>query len=134
MNKNSIIKKFVLVAIAIVTLGAGNALASTVEGTVQGFNCVVNKSICPTDNQDPHIAAESNFVVLSNDKNYFFVPNLDRAILARYFAKKVRVEGKAHERFNSIDANEFKVLQNNKWKTVWTKEQEMRERRLATIK
>ena len=109
------------------------ALAGSTEGTIQGLQCVVSGKICPIDNQDPHIAAEKNFVVYKKDKTYHFVTNMDRAILARYLGKQVRVNGKMSSKYNAITADKLEVYINGKWKTVWTIEEERKQRKALDV-
>ncbi len=109
----------------------GTASAGAIEGTIQGLQCVVSGKICPIDNQDPHVAAEKNFVVHNEGKGYHFVTNIDRAILARYLNKKVRVSGKASSKYNTLTADKFEVFIKGKWHTKWTLEEELQQRRLA---
>lgn len=98
------------------------AMAGTIEGTVQGYQCVTAGKTCPVGKEDPVVAAERVFVVLTSGGNYYFVPNLDRAILARHIAEKVRVTGPINPKYKSITAEVFEVNKNGKWVTVWSKE------------
>jgi hypothetical protein len=110
-------------------LGVGTAFGSTIEGRIQGLQCVLQGKLCPVDNQDPHIAAEKNFVVVTGPDSYFLIPNVDRAILARHLMSKVRVSGETSSKYKSIKADRFEVQVNGKWKTAWTQEMEDRARR-----
>ncbi len=110
-------------------LGAGTAFGNTVEGRIQGLQCVLEAKLCPVDNQDPHIAAEKNFVVVTGPDSYYLIPNVDRAVLARHLMSKVRVTGETSSKYKSIKANRFEVQIDGKWKTAWTQEMEDRERR-----
>ena len=112
--------------------GVGTAFGATIEGKIQGLQCVIGGKLCPLDNQDPHIAAEKTFVVVTGPNAYILVPNLDRAIMARHLMSKVRVSGKKSEKYNSIKANKFEVYKNGKWKTAWTQEMEDAERDVLT--
>ncbi len=100
------------------------AIAGVVVGTVQGFTCVTTGKICPVDKEDPLVAATRVFVVKTEGTNYYFVPNLDRALLARYLNKKVRVVGHINPKYRAITVDEFQVWKDGKWKTVWNKELE----------
>lgn len=116
------------VLVVFTLLGFGTAFGGTVEGRVQGLQCVISGKLCPIDDQDPHIAVEKHFIVYTSNNVYYFIPNLDRAVLARYLMKKVRVTGVKSERYNSIKADKFEVYRGGKWKTVWTQEMEDAER------
>ena len=100
------------------------AMAGTVEGTIQGFHCVTMGKTCPVGKEDPVVAAERVFVVLASSGNYYFIPNLDRAILARHIAEKVRVTGTINSKYKSITADALEVYEGGKWKTVWSKKME----------
>lgn len=93
-----------------------------IEGTVQGFYCVTMGKTCPADKEDPVIGAERIFVVFTDEKEHYFVPNLDRAIMARYINDQVRVTGNLIEKYNSIDADSFAVYEDGEWRTAWTEE------------
>jgi hypothetical protein len=99
-----------------------HAESAQVEGTVQGFLCVTMGKTCPVGKEDPVIAAEKVFVVLSDDEEYYFIPNLDRAIMARHINEMVRVTGSLNEKFHSIKAESFSVYSDGKWRTTWSNE------------
>ncbi len=98
--------------------------SAEVVGTIQGYTCVTTGKICPVDKEDPLVAATRVFVVKLEGPDYYFIPNLDRALLARYLNKRVRVVGEINPRYRSIRAKEFQVWRNGRWNTVWTKELE----------
>ena len=101
------------------------ALAGTIEGTIQGFTCVTTGTVCPVGKEDPMIAAERVFVVLEKGgKDYHFVPNIDRAILARHINQMVRVTGKMDDKYRSINAEKLEVQQNGAWKETWSLQME----------
>jgi hypothetical protein len=93
------------------------------EGTFQGASCVHFKKECPED--EAHIAIEHDFVLLLPNGEHYFLPNLNRAIKARYVAKPVRISGesKGHE----IWVDLLDVKKDNKYINVWSwkKQQEM---------
>jgi hypothetical protein len=110
-------------------LGAGTAFGGTVEGKIQGLQCVLGGKLCPVDNQDPHIAAEKNFVVVTGPGSYYLIPNLDRAVLARHLMSTVRISGEKSSKYKTIKADKFEVFMDGKWKTAWTQELENDQRR-----
>lgn len=71
-------------ALFVWTLVPALAMGGVVEETIQGLTCVTFGKVCPVDKEDPMIAAERVFVVLVKADDYYLVPNLDRAILARH--------------------------------------------------
>lgn len=95
-----------------------------VEGTVQGLMCVTHGKVCPAGKEDPMIAAERVFVVFTKDNNYYFVPNLDRAIMARHINQMVRVKGKLSAKYPSIMADTLEVMKEGGWKVTWTTKME----------
>jgi hypothetical protein len=119
-------KRALFLVVTLVLLGSPLfAVEGTVEGTIQGFNCVTAGKICPVGKEDPMIAAERVFVVLEKGgKDYYFVPNLDRAILARHINEMVRVTGKMDEKYRSINAEKLEVKEVGSWKTVWSTQME----------
>jgi hypothetical protein len=115
-------KKFALflMVVSIMVMVPAWAFAGSVEGTVQGFNCVTHGKVCPVGKEDPMIAAERVFVVLTKDGKYYFVPNLDRGIMARHINTMVRVTGKPSEKYPSIMADTLEVMKGGKWEVTWT--------------
>lgn len=118
-------KKIILFVLAISMLAVtpfAAVAADTVEGSVQGYQCVTQGITCPVGKEDPMAAVERVFVILSSDKmgKYYFVPNVDRAVLARYINERVKITGKMNEKFNSIGAKKIEAFKNGSWITVWT--------------
>ena len=111
--------RFFMVIFVLVSLPAW-AMAGTVEGTIQGLTCVTLGKLCPVDKEDPMIGAERIFVVLTKDNNYYFVPNLDRGILARHINQMVRVIGKISSKYKAIHAEKLEVFQDSAWKRTWS--------------
>lgn len=105
----------------------GIAVADTIEGTVQGFSCVVYGKVCPKDMRDPVAGVERTFVVVpSSGKDFYLVPNLDRAVLVRHLLDKVRVKGMLSEKYNSIMAETIEVWREGKWVLEWSRERQER--------
>lgn len=122
-------KKILLFVLAVSMLAVtpfAAVAADSVEGSVQGYQCVTQGITCPVGQEDPMAAVERVFVVLSSEKmgKYYFVPNVDRAVMARHINERVKVTGKMNEKFNSISAKEIEVYKNGTWVTVWTKKLE----------
>ncbi len=117
MKKLSVI----IVSLFVLVLLPVWAVAGTVEGSVQGFTCVTQGKVCPIGKEDPMIAAERIFVILTKGGSYYFVPNLDRAILARHINEQVRVTGDVSAQYPSIIATKLEALKKGAWKTTWTK-------------
>jgi len=99
--------------------------AATIEGTIQGYNCVLQGKTCPIGSEDPLVQTEMTFVLLTNDgKTYYFVPNVDRAVLARHVAEQIRIIGDVSKENNAIRANVIETKKTGKWKTAWAKDQQ----------
>jgi hypothetical protein len=94
------------------------AIGASVTGSIQGFNCVTQGKVCPIGMEDPVIAAENVFVLLVDAAkgDYYFIPNVDRAILARHINEQVKVDGTVNAKMKSIKATEISV----KGKKVWS--------------
>ena len=97
---------------------------TTVEGTIQGFACVTHGKVCPVGLEDPTIAAERVFVVLTKTGSHYFVPNLDRGIMARHINKMVRVKGNVSAKYPSIYADTLEVMKGGAWTLTWSKKLE----------
>ena len=115
-------KKFSVFALAlfVLILLPVWASAGTVEGSIQGLQCVVTGKLCPVGKEDPMAAIEKVFVVLTAGKNYYFVPNVDRAVLARHLNQRVRVTGTVSTKYPAINAQKIDVFQGGAWKTTWS--------------
>ena len=98
------------------------AFAAEIEGTVQGFTCVTQGKVCPVGQEDPIAAAENVFVVLTATGTYYFVPNVDRAVMARHIAEKVKIVGEMKSGMNAINAESLYSYKNGKWQEDWSVE------------
>ena len=91
------------------------------EGTLQGASCVHYKKKCPEN--DAHIAIEHDFVLLLPNGEHYFLPNLNRAIKARYVGKPVQISGNLEN--HEIWVDNLAVKKGNKYTSVWSwKEQQ----------
>jgi hypothetical protein len=126
MKKNISFVIALIIALAFIApVGAG--AAKTVEGWMQGFNCVVHGHRCPVDTLDPHLMLESDFVLLVNDDNYWLMPNIARIVKAKYVQDAIRVTGALNPKYKSIDVDKLEVKKNGAFKIVWSKEMMRRE-------
>ena len=93
------------------------AIGASLTGSIQGFNCVTQGKVCPIGMEDPVIAAENVFVLLVDAAKgeYYFVPNVDRGILARHINEQVKIDGTVNAKMKSIKATDIYV----KGKKVW---------------
>lgn len=95
--------------------------ATTIDGWMQGFNCVIHGHKCPVDSLDPHLALESDFVLYLDGGEYFLLPNIDKIIKAKYVHQEIRVTGKRNPKYATIEVNTLQVRDGNGFKTVWSK-------------
>jgi len=99
------------------------AIGASLTGSIQGFNCVTQGKICPIGMEDPVIAAENVFVLLVDAAkgDYYFVPNVDRGILARHINEQVKIDGTVNAKMKSIKATDLYTMDAKKqWKKVWS--------------
>jgi len=106
------------------------AIGASFTGSVQGLNCVLQGIICPIGQEDPIAAAENVFVLLVDaaTQTYYFVPNVDRVVMARHIAEEVTIEGTLDAKKKAIKANKISrkgklvwstAMQTKAYKTVW---------------
>ena len=100
------------------------AATATIEGTVTGYLCAVLNKACPADREDPVVAAERTFVVVKPDGEFYLVPNVDRAVMARHITEKVRVTGSVDPKYKAIEATSLEVMKQDKWATLWSQAME----------
>jgi hypothetical protein len=126
MIKNTLYTFVLITALAfIVPVGARASM--TVEGWIQGYNCVVHGHRCPIDTLDPHLMLEPDFALIVNNGNYWLMPNIARNVKAKYVHNAIRVTGDLNSKYNSIDVDKLEVKKNGSYTTVWSKEMMRRE-------
>lgn len=94
------------------------AIGASLTGSVQGFTCVTQGKVCPIGMEDPIAAAENVFVLLVDAAkgDYYFVPNVDRAVMARHLNTEIKIEGDVNKKLKSIKAKSIYA----KGKLVWS--------------
>ncbi|MFH2126190.1 MAG: hypothetical protein ABIK12_06715, partial [Pseudomonadota bacterium] len=80
--------------------------------------------VCPINMEDPLIALEKTFVLLLPDGGWYYLPNLDRAILARHLNRPVAVEGVLEAGSKAIMVNKLLVKRGDDWREAWSPEME----------
>ncbi|MBA4369232.1 MAG: hypothetical protein C0403_16520 [Desulfobacterium sp.] len=92
-------------------------MAGSVTGSIQGFNCVTQGKVCPIGKEDPVAASENVFVLLvdASKGDYYFVPNIDRAVLARHLNTQVTVDGNVNSKWKSIEATDISSAGKKVW-------------------
>ena len=121
MKKISVLILSLIVLVILPTV----ALSGQVEGSIQGLNCVLTGKICPVGQEDPMAAAERVFVILTKGNTHYFVPNVDRAVLARHINERVRITGDIGSKYNAISAKKIEAFRKGAWKTTWTMQAQM---------
>ena len=125
--KKNILFTFVLTTALAFILPVGVRASKTVEGRIQGYNCVVHGHRCPIDTLDPHLMLEPDFAGIVNDGNYWLMPNIARHVKAKYVHNTIRVTGELNSKYNSIEVDKLEVKKNGSYATVWSKEMMRRE-------
>ncbi|MCF8033785.1 MAG: hypothetical protein K9K66_14975 [Desulfarculaceae bacterium] len=105
-------------------LAPAPALAAEWQGSIQGLGCVTKGLVCPINMEDPLIALEKNFVLLIKDGEFYHLPNLDRAILARHLNRPVKVVGELLPGSKSIMVEHLYLSKNGQWRESWSPEME----------
>jgi hypothetical protein len=105
---------FIFSLILPATVIAGERVSS--EGTLEGASCVHYKKKCPED--DAHIALEHDFVLLLPNGDHYFLPNLNRAIKARYVGKPIRISGAIED--HEIWVDSLDVKKGDAYANVWS--------------
>lgn len=106
-------------------LAAGPALAvERWEGSIQGLNCVTQGKVCPVNMEDPLIALEKSFVLLTPGGAWYYLPNLDRGILARHLNRPVSVEGRLEPGSRAILVDKLLVKRDGEWRVAWSQDME----------
>ena len=98
------------------------AMADAVEGSIQGFHCVTQGQVCPVGKEDPLAAVEQVFVLHVKGDDFYFLPNVDRAVLSRFINVMIKVEGKVHvfrTHDKSLRATNIYKRKNDRWIKVW---------------
>lgn len=101
-----------------------SAYAETIEGKLNGLQCAISGYVCPIDKKDPMVALEADFVVQTGPEEWYLIPNIDRAIKARYVLEDVVVTGQVDPQYRSINADTLQVKQNGTLKTVWSQQEQ----------
>lgn len=118
-----------LIAAALTVISPVGAMTTkTLEGRMQGYQCVVHGHVCPVDSLDPHLMLEPDFVLVAEKGEYWLMPNIDRVVKAKYVHQPIRVTGILSDRYNSVDVVLLEVEEDGRFVTVWS--QEMMEKAL----
>jgi hypothetical protein len=129
MKKINIYKVFMIMVFSIVltvpTAALSKTNVATFNGTIEGALCAIEGEVCPPEDLGVHLMTEVNFVLRASDGKYYYLPNLNRNIKARYVGKDVQITGKA--KGESIIVDKFKAKEGGNYKLVWSKEKQKKE-------
>jgi hypothetical protein len=114
---------------ASLSLSSGGTAAAQFGGRIVGHDCASRGEQCPVDKLDPHIALEPDFVLVTPDGEYYFLPNLPRSTKVRYVLDGVTVVGDKHRRYNLITVSELRLKGDPSGKAVWTEKMQREESR-----
>ena len=101
---------------------------STVSGFVNGYECATIGERCPVDNADPRITLQSGFVVQQADGSFHLMTGVPRDVQVRAVNERVQVTGNIHERYRTVEVEEFKVRRGVSYATVWSQDIQRQER------
>ncbi len=94
------------------------------NGTIEGADCVINQLNCAKDINDPHLAMERDFVLVTGDGKYFFMPNLRRIYKELAYKKQVRIKGTLKGK--AIVVEKLEVLTHGDFFCSWDQVAEMK--------
>ena len=128
MNKitgNTFMLAIVMAFLLPLSVDAGQK--QTIEGHMEGLDCVVEGHTCPVDNLDPHIAYEPDFVLHQGGTKYYLLVGVPRVVKARYVKSKIRVTGDVKTKYNAIKVDKLEVEQAGKFKKIWSRSSQWEE-------
>jgi hypothetical protein len=94
--------------------------ADTIKGKMEGLTCLLKGYMCPIDKADPMINLEKDFVVVTADGKYYYLPNIGLGLKGRHALEVVEVTGKINEKYKTMTADTISVG----GKVVWSKKAE----------
>ena len=120
MKRINLIK--IVVTISIFLMVPIVSIASvTIKGKIVGVNSLTEGGMTPVDSNDPRMAFEPDFVIITDTGDYYLIPNVPREVKAESIYKKVKVVGEVNEKYRSIEADEFYVKKRITFKIKWNK-------------
>ena len=87
---------FFLLLPLLVVFSASPAFSESimVKGKIMGAACSMNTTPCPEGPGDPTVSLERDFVLVAEDGNTYFLPNMTRVAKQALVNKEVEVTGK----------------------------------------
>lgn len=113
--------KISLIALISVVAFSANAFSEKValNGLIKGASCVINKTYCPENSSDPHIALEKTFVLVDNAGGYFFLSNLGKVMQIALLNKPIHVEGNKKGKTLFVEAV-YEAENDRKKSIIWS--------------
>lgn len=115
------LKTGLLAASLAVAFAVPAAFAGTYSGKLNGHGCAHMGTTCPIDRLDPHLALESDFVLMQGEGEYLFLPNVPRSVKVRHVLEDAQITGELNDRYHSVTVDELRVKMDGKYKTVWSR-------------
>jgi len=91
----------------------------TIEGTIQGYNCITTGKICPADKNDPWLETENVLALYTKGGDFYLVSNMNRDALKGHTNEVVRITGKVDPKYKSMSASRLEVLNEGAWEKSW---------------
>ena len=102
------------------------ATERTLAGRIVGLNCIFDPDLCSVDNRDPHIALNTDFVLLLKNADHYLLANVPREVKIQLFGKEIEVTGDVSEQYRSITVETLKVREGGQYIKVWSSHMESR--------
>jgi hypothetical protein len=125
ITRNTLVLAIVMVFLLPLSVDAGQN--QTIEGRMEGLDCVLEGHVCPVDHLDPHITYEPDFVLHQGGTKYYLLLDVPRVVKARYVKSKVRVTGEVKAKYSAIKVDTLEVEQAGKFKKVWSRSSQWEE-------
>ena len=113
IKKQTLLPAVLLVVFLLIPLVVN---ADTIKGKLEGLNCLLKGYICPLDKADPMINLEKDFVVVTADGKYYYLPNIGLGLKGRHALEVVEATGKVNEKYKSMTVDTLSVG----GKVVWS--------------
>ncbi len=103
------------------------AMERTLAGRIVGLNCILEPNLCAVDKQDPHIALNTDFVLLLKNADHYLLTNVPREVKIQFFRMQIEVTGNVSDEYRSITVDTLKIRNGGKYIKVWSHDMELGE-------
>ena len=109
MKKTFLLSIICVLLLSIAMMASGAEKMSSVKGSIQSFDCIMEHKMCPIGQEDVVAASDEVLVLLVNPEkaDYYVIPNVNQKVLARHLNEEVTLVGYLDEKHNSIWAEEI---------------------------